>query len=95
MSKKEMIETIENEEVIEQATQEGETEVKENIFKKIGNGFKKHKGKIAAGAVALAAGAIGLAIGMKKGSAGLDFGDCEDCDDAEFESDTTSDVEAE
>ena len=95
MSKKEMIETIENEEVIEQATQECETEVKENVFKKIGNGFKKHKGKIAAGAVALAAGAIGLAVGLKKGSADPDFEDCDECGDVEFESDTTSDVEAE
>lgn len=95
MSKKEKIETIENEEVIERATQECETEVKENVFKKIGNGFKKHKGKIAAGAVALAAGAIGLAIGMKKGSADPDFECCEDCSDVEFKAETTSDIEAE
>lgn len=95
MSEKKIIVTNENEEVNVQATQECETEVKENVFKKIGNGFKKHKGKIAAGAVALAAGAIGLAIGMKKGSADHDFEDCEECGDIDFEVETTSDIEAE
>lgn len=87
MSKKEKIEVIENEETKVQEEQEVQTEVKENIFKKIGNGAKKHGGKILAVAGIAAAAGLAFVAGMKKGSA------CAD-DDCDFEADfTVDDVE--
>lgn len=86
MSKKENIEVIENQEV-EQATEVTETETKKNIFHRIGDGVKKHKGKIVAGAIGLALGAVGAVIGMRKTASGTveEICDCDETDEVTVE----------
>lgn len=90
MSKKEQIEVIENEETTQQ-TEQKESKIKNLASKPVGF-VKKHGGKIAAVAAIGAAAVLGFVVGKGRGSD--DDYDC-DCDVADFESDVTSDVEAE
>ena len=90
MSKKEKIEVIENEETTQQ-TEQKESKIKNLASKPVGF-VKKHGGKIVAVAAVGAAAVLGFVVGKGRGSDG-DY-DC-DCDVTSFESDVTSDVDAE